>query len=146
MQIIYFDHWKISDVRTRPDHLFIFGDNDIECGKGGQAIIRDEPNAMGIPTKKYPTMRNNAFYSDNEYEDNQKKIDNAIELILNALSKYKVLVLPKDGFGTGLAKLPEKAPKTFQYLEKRVDDLILATNPDQSNVSYLTINSHFDSR
>ena len=42
--------------------------------------------------------------------------------------KYTTLIIPKDGFGTGLAKLPEKAPKTFKYLEKKVKTLVRLFN------------------
>lgn len=38
--------------------------------------------------------------------------------------KYNTLIIPKDGFGTGLAKLPKKAPKTFKYLNKKIKALI----------------------
>ena len=43
--------WNPKIVRSQPECLFIFGDNDIQKGKRGQAIIRDEPNAIGIPTR-----------------------------------------------------------------------------------------------
>ena len=41
--------WTIEDVRNKPNYLFLFGDNDVQKGEGGQAIIRYEPNAFGIP-------------------------------------------------------------------------------------------------
>ena len=76
MEIIIFDgFWTVSDVKMAPDYLFIFGDNDIQKGKGGQAIIRDEPNTFGIPTKKQPNNNLNSFYYDVEYDQNIKKID-----------------------------------------------------------------------
>lgn len=128
MKVIYFDYWTVQDVKDRPDHLFIFGDNNVAKGKGGQAIIRDEPNALGIPTKKYPSNRATSFYTDDEYEDNKTRIDEAIRLIIEMLPKYEVLVLPKDGFGTGLAQLPKKAPKTYRYLKKKVKELVKEAN------------------
>lgn len=33
-------------------------------GKRGQAIIRNEPNAYGVATKRYPSMDDWAFFSD----------------------------------------------------------------------------------
>ncbi len=52
-------------VREHPDRLFVFGDNLARVGYGGQAReMRDEPNAVGIPTKKLPTMTEGAFFSD----------------------------------------------------------------------------------
>jgi hypothetical protein len=122
---IFGRYWTVKDVKNHPDYLFIFGDNDIKRGRGGQAIIRDEPNAIGIPTKKYPTRKLNAYYTDKEYEENKKKINLSIQIILKEFMKdtYTTLIIPKDGFGTGLAKLHEKAPKTFKYLEKKVKAL-----------------------
>lgn len=117
--------WTRNDVKYRDDCLFIFGDNDIEQGAGGQAIIRGMSNAFGIPTKKYPNNNNNSYYTDNEYDENIKKIDNAISKIISESKKYKYIVLPENGLGTGLAQLPIKAPKTFKYLQKRLNELEL---------------------
>jgi hypothetical protein len=113
----------VTDVRKYSDSLFIYGDNNIGKGKGGQAIIRDEPNTLGIPTKKYPSNHPNSFYVDADYNDNIKRIDDAINRIINASKKYKYVILPADGFGTGLAKLPIKAPKTYQYLTHSVENM-----------------------
>jgi hypothetical protein len=54
--------------RRYPEKIFIYGDNLKAFGKGGQAIIRDEPNAFGIPTKRYPSWDDWAFFSDKEDE------------------------------------------------------------------------------
>ena len=32
----------------------------------------------------------------------------------------KIIVFPKDGLGTGLAKLKKKAPETYRYLKDRL--------------------------
>jgi len=75
---IFGRYWTVKDVKNHKDYLFIFGDNDIKRGRGGQAIIRDEPNALGIPTKKYPTRKENAYYTDEEFEENKKKVNLSI--------------------------------------------------------------------
>lgn len=126
MQVIIFKgYWTIGDVKSMSNYLFIFGDNDISKGKGGQAIIRDEINSIGIPTKKYPNNNTNSFYYDSEYDKNVIKIDNAIKKIMITLktNNYKGIVLPEDGFGTGLARLNTFAPKTLQYINNKVDEL-----------------------
>lgn len=51
-------------VRAHPEKIYIYGDNLKAFGKGGQAVIRDEPNAFGIPTKRYPSWDEWAFFSD----------------------------------------------------------------------------------
>ena len=125
-KVIICKFWTIKDVRKNKTHLYVFGDNDKRTGKGGQAIIRYEPNAVGIPTKKYPSYNNNAYYYDTEYEENIKKIDVALFNVLREFidGKYDKLVIPKDGFGTGLAKLPINAPKTHKYLKTKIKALI----------------------
>lgn len=116
--------WTVEDVREHSEYLFIFGDNDVKKGKRGQAIIRDEPNAVGIPTKKFPTNMATSFYTDREYEKNILKIDKAIENLLLRLKSgdYKGIMLPRDRLGTGLAKLDVYAPKTLEYLNKKIDE------------------------
>ena len=109
----------VSTLRSNPDKVYLFGDNLVGRGKGGQAIIRDEPNAVGIPTKKTPSMGNNAFFTDAEYDSNIKAIDEAFAKI----PEGKTIVIPEDGLGTGRAKLKETAPKTFAYLENKLNEL-----------------------
>ena len=122
---IFEGYWTVDDLRCNKNSLFVYGYNDIKKGKKGQAIIRDEPNAIGIPTKKYPSLYNHSFYTDTEFELNKKKIDNAIELLLEKSINYDYIVFPKDGLGTGLAKMDTKAPKTFAYLSERIREFIL---------------------
>jgi len=121
--LIHQGYWTINSVVEQPSHLYVFGDNDIGKGKGGQAIIRDLDNSIGIPTKKLPSYDINAFYTDNEYQQNCAKIDKAIyKMLKNFLKKnFTHLVFPEDGLGTGLAKLPSKAPKTNKYLENKIE-------------------------
>lgn len=124
--IIFEGYWKIGDVQRNTDHLFIFGDNNLKIGKGGQAIIRDEWNTAGIPTKKVPRHYLGAYYNDSDYEDNCYRIDKAIANIRKRLitERFKAIVFPEDGLGTGLAKLPKKAPLTYKYLIKEIDKLM----------------------
>ena len=127
MKINIFDgFWTVDDVKQNTDILFIYGDNDKKTGKKGQAIIRNETNAIGIPTKKYPSMKKDAFYNDDEYEMNKIKINTAIELIYIKLKtgKYKSIYMPENNFGTGLAQLEIHAPKTFKYLNKQIEKMI----------------------
>lgn len=128
MKVITFTgFWTIDDTKKYSDFIFIFGDNNIRTGCKGQAIIRYEPNAYGIPTKKYPNNSLISFYNDNEYNDNVKRIDTAINNVIAALSNkknnYIGIILPENGLGTGLADLPNKAPKTYNYLENAIKRL-----------------------
>lgn len=124
--LIYEGYWTRNYVKNNSNMLFVFGDNDCKIGKGGQAIIRGLKNTIGIPTKKFPSNFYKSFYTDDDYKDNCKKIDVAIKKIKKKFygKNYDYLVLPQDGFGTGLARLPSKAPNTYKYLNTVVSELI----------------------
>lgn len=122
--IEYKGFWTIRTTQQYSEYIFIFGDNDIKRGKKGQAVIRDQPNAFGIPTKKLPSLLNEAFYTDDEFDHNKSQIDAAIELIKQNLPNYKGIIYPESGLGTGLAQLDTRAPRTFEYLTKSVQELI----------------------
>ena len=62
-------------------------------------------------------MNSDAFRTDKDVESNKKVIDSDISKIK---AQNKTVVFPKDGFGTGLAKLKEKAPQTYEYLKQRL--------------------------
>ena len=115
--------WTINDCRNNQNSIFVFGDNNEKSGKKGQAIIRDESNAFGIPTKRYPSYSNNAYYSDINYDDNINRIDIAIKKILKESDNYDIIYFPEDGLGTGLAKLSTKAPNTYKYLLEYMKDI-----------------------
>lgn len=123
--ILFKGYWNKEDVIKYKNAIFIFGDNNIGMGAGGQAIIRGYPNAFGIPTKKYPNNNPGSFYSDHEFAINKQNIDKAIEKIKGVCltGKYTTLFLPADGLGTGLAKLPTVAPITYKYLCEQVKKL-----------------------
>ena len=101
-------------LKANRDKVYLFGDNAKRTGKSGQSIIRDEPNAHGIPTKKSAKV----FWTDDTYDANTKAIDKAFDSIPEG-----EIVIPKDGLGTGRAKLKENAPKTFKYLELKLKEL-----------------------
>ena len=112
-------------VRENRDKLFLFGDNLERRGFGGQAAaMRGEPNAVGIPTKKSPSYRDDAFFSDEEFEQNKASMDAAFAEIMNAVTdSIRVIVIPSDGLGTGRAQLERRSPRTFAYLQKRLTEL-----------------------
>lgn len=113
---IYNKNWTKDHVDSNPDKIFIFGDNNARVGKGGQATIRGSKNAIGIRTKKGPSKNLVAFYKDSEFEDNKSKIDEDILNIKFLALSGKKIVFSKNGYGTELASLKDKAPKTFKYL------------------------------
>jgi hypothetical protein len=117
--------FTVALCRQTPNRLYVFGDNDVKRGTGGQAQIRGEPNAIGVPTKKDIKGAATDYYTDAEYDANVIKIENALQVVEQKLyhGKYTLLILPTDGLGTGLADLKRKAPRTFAYLQARITSL-----------------------
>ncbi len=114
-------------VREHRDHIFLFGDNLARRGFGGQAAaMRGERNALGIPTKKLPSNSDEAFFSDAELEQNKAAIDQAFEHLTRiSTAPEQIIVISANGLGTGRAQLENRAPLTFAYLQKRLEELSL---------------------
>lgn len=131
---IFRGFWTVRDLTSNPRALFVFGDNDIRRGKGGQAVIRGQPNAVGLTTKKYPDDTPESFFDDDEYDENVVKISDDIADILKEFvkSKYDTLVIPQQGLGTGLSDLPKRAPETFAFLKKKISTIVDVIDPGKS--------------
>lgn len=106
------------DLQNNPDVYFLFGDNTIRRGMGGQAgAMRGEPNAIGIATKMTPTSESNAFFDDRDLNTNCHVIAQDFRKAFQMRDQGHMIVIPADGLGTGLSELPERAPKTNEFLE-----------------------------
>ena len=113
-----------QDLTNNPEVYYVFGDNDMRIGKGGQAKeMRGEKNTRGIRVKKSPGTKTNNYYTDKEYEENIKKIDDDFMFVECMLQREKIFVIPSNGIGTGLARLQEFAPKTLQYVKNKIKEL-----------------------
>jgi len=114
------------DIQNNPNTLYVWGDNLARIGgannpKSGQAFAcRGEPNAVGIPTKKYPSMNESSFFTDDDYDLVKPLIDEAIERVGNHLLSGGDVVWPWDGIGTGRAELNVRAPKIWTYLSQQL--------------------------
>jgi len=112
-----------NDVRNYPEKVFVFGDNMERSGLGGQAAaMRFEPNVIGIPTKWRPSNTEDAFFQDYDFESIKYKLISArIEAAFREIDFLLLdnidVVLPKDGVGTGLADLPNRAPLLFEKIQ-----------------------------
>lgn len=115
---IFKGNWSKSDVNSNKDKIFVFGDNNLRYGEGGQAVIRSLNNTEGIRTKKEPNNNSSSFYNDKEYEDNILRIKEDVKRIKRLEDSGKTIVFSSGGYGTGLARLNEKAPKTLEYLNE----------------------------
>src|SRR5271170_3204430 len=98
-------------LKDNPSVLYVFGDNMVERGFGGQAKeMRGEPNAVGIPTKYYPGSKENDYFADKDFAEAKAKIDLAFGRLIDHVLKGGDIVWPADGVGTGLADLKNRAP------------------------------------
>lgn len=121
MKVIFKVNIIRAYLREHPDWIFLFGDNIEEKGLGGQAgEMRGEPNAVGIPTKWKPTMRSDAFFSDDDFSIVKPAIDAAFHLAaVKACQRAGVIVVPPL-IGTGRAKLDKVAPLIFDYMWDKI--------------------------
>lgn len=129
-----------EDLKANPNVLYIFGDNLKRIGMGGQAAeMRGEPNAFGIATKRLPDHGYNECYFHDTDRDVIQIINDEFERLENNIlsegethstalgsifiKKWGAIVIPFDGIGTGLSKLPEYAPKLLSYINARLTKL-----------------------
>ncbi|MCP3166452.1 hypothetical protein LZ199_26450 [Myxococcus sp. QH3KD-4-1] len=127
---VFFKH----DTPTHhPQALFLFGENDQAKKKKyfqptTQAVIRMNPNALGIRTCWFPGVG----MRDTDLAKNQNAMDEdcgeAIQLLKSGA--YTTLVVPWDftaktvDIGTGIADLPLGAPQLWKYLQQKIQELI----------------------
>lgn len=106
---------KRSDLRSNPDKRYVFGDNVRRVGLGGQAKeMRGEPNAIGVVTKWSPSMLKKAFFDDSA--ECWEYVVNDLITVQDALNQGLTVVVPSDGIGAGLSRLPELAPQLYDYI------------------------------
>lgn len=127
-----------EDLKANPNVLYIFGDNLERTGFGGQAKeMRGEPNSTGIATKvKAVHGSNDCYFSDKpEYFNIINNEFAKLYQIINSERNFHAVIIPLDGIGTGLALLPEKAPKLLEHIEKKMQEfeawLSVQTDQDQ---------------
>lgn len=101
----------VERCREHPTTYYLFGDNLNQKGEAGQAVIRGEPNAVGIPTKVWPARSPVSYFNDKDFEYNTSRMVSALETVPDG---SKVIV--HLGIGSGRAQMPMKAPKTYAFL------------------------------
>lgn len=113
-------------VESAPNTIFVFGDNMLRFGMGGQArAMRGCSNAIGVPTKWAPGMLEKDFFADSDLENVQvicRLAASFAEISALLMSGYDV-VFPTDGLGTGLSELPRRAPRMLLFIEGMVRHL-----------------------
>ena len=125
MPLEYRAHIVRSDLRAFPGALWVFGDNLAQRGLGGQAKeMRGEPNAVGFPTKRLPSMQPKAFLSDADLPRVIAALETPLQRIHAQLNANQLVIIPSAGIGTGLAQLSTRAPRIalfYTNLFKRLE-------------------------
>ncbi len=124
MPLIFSETIDRATIRANPGTLYAFGDNEARTGLGGQAAAcRGEPNAVGVATKRSPSMAESALWSDDDFERCAQIIDKDMERLFAHVRAGRLVVFPKAGIGTGRARLPERAPQLMEHIRERVREL-----------------------
>jgi hypothetical protein len=127
MPVARFMGWYTPDLmELNPDTVFVFGDNARRVGKGGQAIIRDYPNALGIATKRIGDMARGSFFEENNAED-RKVIEDDLAKLEAVLKEGKKVVIPVSrqtmtiSLGLERAQLLHRAPGLYKLICDTID-------------------------
>lgn len=119
--IVWHDHITRQLLREHPNDVWLFGDNLLHVGLGGMAKeMRGEPNAIGIPTKVKPTMDEDAFFHDTDYDWVVDLLDGILYVVKRVAIERSGNIIVPYGIGMGLAKLQEKAPKIYKALKDKL--------------------------
>lgn len=136
--IVLNGHVTRQMVRDIPAVLWLFGDNMLREGFGGQAKeMRGEPNALGIATKWAPGTSDDDYFAPGDWHDPkvQARMKMDFGLIATFLRAGGSVYLPGDGIGMGMAQLQDRAPifldKFDQWFEalKKIKPLKLDGEP-----------------
>lgn len=122
---IIFQKWIYrEDLVSNRDVLYLFGDNLERKGFGGQAKeMRGEPNAVGIATKKKPSLFEDSFFSDDDMDLFLTHYDVDIARVDDHLELGGIVIVPSDGLGTGLSELPTRAPKIDTFIKEDIESM-----------------------
>lgn len=133
MPVIVQKKWFTTEqIEADRDIYYLFGDNVMRKGTGGQAkVCRDQPNCIGVVTKLKPDYEETSYMSDDDYDINVERITLDLLKIYKLLKDGKTVIFPYDGIGTGVAELPKRAPKTYEYIQ-RCWNFLVEKFPDES--------------
>ncbi|MFZ3481990.1 hypothetical protein [Sphingomonas sp. 3-13AW] len=130
MPIVTVERYTRSEIRAHREHLYVFGDNLARAGgapdangwsnpKAGQAAAcRNEPNAVGIPTKRAPSMKEDAFFTDADFDRVQPIIQAEFRRLADHLRAGGTVVLPSAGIGTDRAQLAQRSPRIREFIDR----------------------------
>lgn len=123
--IVQKEWFTVLNCESNSNAIYVFGDNLMRDGKGGQAIIRDCKNSFGVATKRFP-LNSEEAYMNESYKD---AVTEDLVKLHKLYMSGKTIIFPADGLGTGLAKLDQHAPELLQYINDFISHNFLMHNP-----------------
>jgi len=111
--------YRASLLWMNKEKIYVFGDNMARFGTLGQAVIRDEHNAFGVATKRYPGRKEEHYFADRD--DEFECVIRDLRL-LYMLSKNHTIVFPVNGIGTGLAQMHKRSPYLWSKMNQILKD------------------------
>lgn len=132
-KIYLIPHITRSMLQTNPKTLFVFGDNMMRLGLGGQAKeMRGEPNSVGIPTKWSPNTTLEAYFINADISNPKilSEINKGFDRLEKHLKENGDVIFPKAGIGTGLSQLEHRAPEVLKYIELNIRRLYEITEEE----------------
>lgn len=129
MGVVLFAGWLSPALcQQHPDKTFVFGDNAKRFGMGGQAVIRNEPNALGVATKRKPAMTEASFFKE-DVEGDMDDVLTDLKKVWDQLKDNRTVVIPvttdgKVSLGLERAQLPERAPSIYKAIETHVEEMV----------------------
>ena len=104
-----------SDVNFNKECYFVYDENE-KC-EGGESWKRGNDRCLPITIKRVPAMSVEAYWSDDNYAANCKKIQNDLDRIINVL-KYGACVFIEQNFLSSESNSPmnTECPKTKEFL------------------------------
>lgn len=124
--MVLFQTWiSRGDLRANRGAIYLFGDNVMRKGLGGQAReMRGEPNAIGVVTKHAPGRTEQDYFDDKDFDYLTAMIAFDLRRAFGWTRRGGLVVVPLDGLGTGLAELPQRAPRINVFLEEQIQHLV----------------------
>lgn len=131
MPLAYYDGWYTPElVEANPEVVFVFGDNSIRRGMGGQAIIRGYPNIHGISTKRIGDMARGSFFQEGN-EDDQRIVEADLDGLEALLREGKKVLIPVSrqtetiSLGLERAQLLQRAPSLYKLICDRIEAMFI---------------------
>ena len=129
------------DLRANPQVIYLMGENEMYTGSGGQAAeMRGEPNMRPIRTKRKPRRDPDSYWTDLDFDRQASLVDADFMAVVREMESNPnlIVVCPLDvtgiqcGLGSGMAELPIRAPRTYNYIKAWIETLRTSHPCDKS--------------